>query len=127
MPGAVLPTQASNGIYLLLVSPHALALMRTQHCRPCGSHLVRAVNAKRYGCMAAVQRDASKGADFVLSIAFSPDGKLLACGCMDGSVAVIDVESQSVKSHLVGHFKPVRSVTFTPGVQRSAAYRTHSF
>lgn len=59
---------------------------------------------------------ASKSTEpFVLSVAFSPDGKSLACGCMDGSVMVLDVETKAVTSTLAGHFKPVRSITFTPG------------
>jgi hypothetical protein len=58
-----------------------------------------------------------KNADqqFVLSVAFSPDGEKLACGCMDGSVCVFDVDTKQVTAELAGHFKPVRSVVFTPG------------
>jgi WD domain, G-beta repeat len=63
----------------------------------------------------AVQQSAGKAEHFVLSVAYSPDGKSIACGSMDGSVSVIDVETKQVKSQLGGHFKPVRSVTFSPG------------
>ncbi len=52
---------------------------------------------------------------FVMSLAYSPDGKLIACGTQIGSVAVFDVESGKLVSMLEGHYKPVRSLTFTPG------------
>ena len=54
---------------------------------------------------------------FVLSVAFSPDGKRLACGVMDGTVAVFDVPSGHLMHTLTGHHKPVRDVCFTPGQQ----------
>jgi WD repeat-containing protein 61 len=57
----------------------------------------------------------------VLSVAFSPDGDKIACGCMDGSVCVFDVSTKQVTADLVGHFKPVRSVVFTPGALISAS------
>ena len=52
---------------------------------------------------------------FVLSVAFSPDGKRLACGVMDGTVVVFDVPSSKLMHTLTGHHKPVRDVCFTPG------------
>ena len=52
---------------------------------------------------------------FVLSVAYSPDGRRLACGSVDGGVAVFDVASGALLHSLVGHFKPVRSLAFTPG------------
>jgi len=58
---------------------------------------------------------------FVLSVAYSPDGKRLACGSMDGSVAIFDVVSGKLLHTLDGHFKPVRSLTFTPGGRRIPA------
>ncbi|CAL5220193.1 g2165 [Coccomyxa viridis] len=51
---------------------------------------------------------------FVLSVAFSPDGKRLACGVMDGTVALFDVPSGQLMHTLTGHHKPVRDVCFTP-------------
>lgn len=51
---------------------------------------------------------------FVLSVAYSPDGRRLAAGSMDGTVAVFDVASGQMLHSLKGHFKPVRGVTFTP-------------
>jgi WD repeat-containing protein 61 len=55
----------------------------------------------------------------VLSVAYSPDGRRLACGCMDGVVAVFDVDSGKLLHALEGHFKPVRSLVFTPGAARA--------
>ena len=51
----------------------------------------------------------------MLSVAFSPDGKRLACGVMDGTVALFDVPSGQLMHTLTGHHKPVRDVCFTPG------------
>mmetsp|Transcript_22400 Transcript_22400/g.61887 ORF Transcript_22400/g.61887 Transcript_22400/m.61887 type:complete len:317 (+) Transcript_22400:46-996(+) len=51
---------------------------------------------------------------FVLSVAYSPDGKRLACGAMDGTVALFDVASTQLLGLLEGHYKPVRSLAFTP-------------
>lgn len=61
---------------------------------------------------------------FVLSVAYSPDGKRLACGSMDGTVAVFDVASGKLLHTLDGHFKPVRSLTFTPGGDPCAVVQT---
>ena len=67
--------------------------------------------------MLAVQaEDAFKKDSFVLSVAQSPDGRRLASGSMDGSVAVFDMATGSLLHTLEGHFKPVRSLCFTPGV-----------
>lgn len=52
---------------------------------------------------------------FVLSVAYSPDGRRLACGSMDGTVGVFDTASGKLLHTLDGHFKPIRSLTFTPG------------
>ena len=50
---------------------------------------------------------------FVLSVAYSPDGKRLACGSMDGGVALFDVASGKLLTSLPGHHRPVRSVAFS--------------
>ena len=65
--------------------------------------------------------DKRKKDTFVLSLAYSPDGSRIACGCMDGIVAVFDVSTGKLVSVLEGHFKPVRSVAFTPGERRAQA------
>ena len=62
---------------------------------------------------------------FVLSVAFSPDGKRLACGVMDGTVALFDVPSGKLMHTLTGHHKPVRDVCFTPGLCRSLCCCMH--
>mmetsp|Transcript_11145 Transcript_11145/g.19485 ORF Transcript_11145/g.19485 Transcript_11145/m.19485 type:complete len:317 (-) Transcript_11145:706-1656(-) len=51
---------------------------------------------------------------FVLSVAYSPDGQRLACGAMDGTVAIFDVATGKHLNSLQGHFKPVRSLQFLP-------------
>ena len=59
--------------------------------------------------------DKRKKDTFVLSLAYSPDGQQIACGCMDGIVAIFDVNTGKLTNVLEGHFKPVRSISFTPG------------
>ncbi len=67
-------------------------------------------------CPACVQADEKFKKDrFVLSVAFSPNGQRLACGSQDGTVAIFDVPTGKFMHSLEGHFKPVRSLTFTPG------------
>lgn len=51
---------------------------------------------------------------FVLSVAFSSDGKRLACGSMDGTISIFDVARAKFLHHLEGHFMPVRSLVFSP-------------
>ena len=51
----------------------------------------------------------------MLSVAYSPDGKRLACGSMDGTVCIFDSTTGALLHCLEGHYKPVRSLTFTPG------------
>jgi len=59
--------------------------------------------------------DKVKKDKFVLSVAYSPDGKRLACGTASGRVCIFDCQSGTLLHSVEGHYKPVRSVTFTPG------------
>lgn len=56
---------------------------------------------------------ASKQA-FILSVAYSSDGAMLACGSMDGSVHVFDAVKGEFLHTLPGRGKPVRGLTFLP-------------
>ncbi|XP_074571379.1 WD repeat-containing protein VIP3 [Curcuma longa] len=58
--------------------------------------------------------DKTGSGKFVLSVAWSPDGKRLACGSMDGTIAVFDVARAKFLHHLEGHNMPVRSMVFSP-------------
>lgn len=58
--------------------------------------------------------DRAGGGKFVLSVAWSPDGKRLACGSMDGTICVFDVHRAKFLHHLEGHFMPVRSLVYSP-------------
>ncbi|RWW26864.1 hypothetical protein GW17_00008739 [Ensete ventricosum] len=58
--------------------------------------------------------DKTGSGKFVLSVAWSPDGKKLACGSMDGTIAVFDVARSKFLHHLDGHYMPVRSMVFSP-------------
>ncbi|KAK6944782.1 Anaphase-promoting complex subunit 4, WD40 domain [Dillenia turbinata] len=51
---------------------------------------------------------------FVLSVAWSPDGRRIACGSMDGTISVFDVARAKFLHHLEGHFMPVRSLVYSP-------------
>jgi WD40 repeat protein len=55
------------------------------------------------------------------SIAFSPDGALLVCGCKDGTIRLW--QAATGKKHLVlhGHSAPVKKVVFSPDGQRLAS------
>ena len=50
----------------------------------------------------------------VYSVAFSPDGTRLACGCLDNSVRLWDTASFREVAELRGHDGYVHSVAFTP-------------
>ncbi|KAL0491830.1 WD repeat-containing protein [Acrasis kona] len=54
---------------------------------------------------------------FILTVAYSPNGRYLAAGGQDGSVAIFDVAT-SVKTSLEGHSMSVRSVAFTTDSER---------
>jgi WD repeat-containing protein 61 len=58
--------------------------------------------------------DKTGSGKFVLSVAWSPDGRLLACGSMDGTIAVYDAVRMKFLHHLEGHHMPVRSMVFSP-------------
>ena len=66
--------------------------------------------------------DKQRSERFALSVAASPDGRRLAVGCMDGTVAVFDSESGALLCTLQGHFKAVRSLAFTPGGRPDAVH-----
>jgi WD40 repeat protein len=60
-------------------------------------------------------RETLKGhAEDVMSVAFSPDGKILASGSMDDSINLWDVASGKNTATLKGHANDVYSVAFSP-------------
>ncbi|CAI9782638.1 unnamed protein product [Fraxinus pennsylvanica] len=50
---------------------------------------------------------------FVLSVAWSPDGRQIACGSMDGTISIFDVTRAKFLHHLEGHNMPVRSLVYS--------------
>jgi WD40 repeat protein len=53
--------------------------------------------------------------------AFSPDGKLIACGCADGTVKVWNATTGEESLTLKGHSSAVVSVAFSPDGKRIAS------
>ncbi|CAM9339454.1 unnamed protein product [Scytosiphon promiscuus] len=48
-----------------------------------------------------------------MSVAFSPNNKLLASGGLDGYVNIFDVEQKKLDQKLEGHAMPIRSLCFS--------------
>mmetsp|Transcript_33252 Transcript_33252/g.81713 ORF Transcript_33252/g.81713 Transcript_33252/m.81713 type:complete len:318 (-) Transcript_33252:129-1082(-) len=61
----------------------------------------------------APSADKPKHGRFVQSVAYSGDGRRVACGAMDGTVAVFDTGSGKLLHTLEGHAMPVRSLAFS--------------
>lgn len=78
-------------------------------------HTARDVSSVGYAAQ-QLQVDAGKASKqaFILSVAYSSDGALLACGSMDGSVHVFDAVKGEFLHTLTGRGKPVRGLTFLP-------------
>lgn len=73
-------------------------------------------NGKELASMVMPSEDENHREKFVLSVSVSEDGTKIVAGAMDGGVALFDASSGSMIGRLKGHFKPVRSVSFTPDV-----------
>lgn len=74
--------------------------------------LITTLSIPRPEALKPTDKNANK--KFVLSVAWSPDGKRLACGSMDGTISVFDVARAKFLHHLEGHFMPVRSLVYSP-------------
>ncbi|EFN53663.1 hypothetical protein CHLNCDRAFT_36331 [Chlorella variabilis] len=74
------------------------------------------VAAKEQAAQLAMPESADKQRKekFVLSVAYSPDGRRIAAGAMDGTVALFDAATGKLLHTLGGHFRPVRDLAFTP-------------
>ncbi|GJW68604.1 putative reverse transcriptase domain-containing protein [Tanacetum coccineum] len=62
--------------------------------------------------------DKGNNKKFVPSVAWSPSGRQLACGSVDGSKSVFDVKRAKFLHHLEGHTMHVRSLAYSPLDQR---------
>ncbi|MCE3216617.1 WD repeat-containing protein vip3 [Datura stramonium] len=79
--------------------------------------LVVTLSIPRQG--ASQPSDKGSNKKFVLSVAWSPDGRLLACGSVDGTISVFDVARAKFLHFLDGHNMPVRSLVFSPSLHDS--------
>jgi WD40 repeat protein len=52
-------------------------------------------------------------AQVVYSVAFSPDGRMVAAGCGDGRIELWEVASHKRRATLGGHIKPALSAAFS--------------
>jgi len=59
------------------------------------------------------QASVPTAADFISAVAFHPDGSIVAVGGLDGSVHVVDVDTQRVVASAAAHMLPVRGVAFS--------------
>lgn len=73
--------------------------------------LVAALEVPRPEGLKPSEKSGSK--KFALSVAWSPDGRQIACGSMDGTISVFDVPRAKFMHHLEGHCMPVRSLVYS--------------
>jgi WD40 repeat protein len=90
------------------------AIWGKEKWRPCGGE------ARLWDLQGGKDRVFGGHAQAVMSVAFTPDGQLLACGSLDGAVTVWDVAMGKVKAALEGH-AAVTSVAFDGSGQLLAA------
>jgi WD40 repeat protein len=67
---------------------------------------------------AAYQRAVAEGTSFPMSLAFSPDGRLLAQAAEDRQIHIWDTRQGTLLGTLQGHRGPMASVGFSPDGQR---------
>ncbi|KAG6421095.1 hypothetical protein SASPL_117644 [Salvia splendens] len=73
--------------------------------------LIATLEAPRPEGLKPSERSGSK--KFALSVAWSPDGRQVASGAMDGTISVFDVPRAKFLHHLEGHCMPVRSLVYS--------------
>jgi predicted NACHT family NTPase len=97
----------------LLLSVQAANIAETQN----------AENALRTSLRYAPQRYLQRHTSSVTSIAFSPDGDILASGSSDATIKLWDVASGQLQATLEGHTSAVESVAFSPDGQTLASHQ----
>ncbi len=97
---------------------HELIESQTPHP---GQEDLRGFEWHFYKRMLNVDRATLQHTGQVLSIAFSPDGKLLATSSQDNSISIWDMSTRHPISKLSGHTRAVYKVAFSPDGHRLAS------
>ncbi len=70
--------------------------------------------ARLYDCDTGAERDLAGHRDFVSGLAFSPDGRTLATGSVDGTIRLWNTANGENVGALAGHMQETSDVAFSP-------------
>src|SRR5262249_43816266 len=80
-----------------------------------GENVIKEISVRLWDVATGKERNALKGhTRCVSSVAFSPDGQVLASGATDGTIKLWDVARGKELATLKGHIKQILSLAFSP-------------